>query len=175
MASKLGTPLARQRGGHVYLFAAAGVAAVSAVGAFRGRYGWGVSGWAAGITVLLYVLPWLRPRRRENVQVDDTGVIVVTKKGRDEVRWDEVTRARIITTSAGPWGEDVFFVLEGTGGRGCVVPHDAAVRTKLLQEMQARFGGIDDRKVIEAMGSTSRATFNIWERPVAGSEHPSKP
>ena len=34
--------------------------------------------------------------------------------------------------------------------------------------MQARFEGIDDRKVIEAMGSTSRATFIIWEKPGAG-------
>jgi hypothetical protein len=118
--------------------------------------------------VFLYVLPWLTPRRRENVQVDDTGVIVVTNNGRDEVRWGDITRARIITTSAGPWGEDVFFVFEGTGGKGCAVPHDAAVRTKLLQAMQARFDGIDDRKVIEAMGSTSRATFIIWEKPDAG-------
>jgi hypothetical protein len=175
MASKLGTPLAKQRSGHVYLFAAAGVAAVTALGAFRGKYGWGVCEWAAGITVLLYVLPWLTPQRRENVQVDDTGVIVVTNKGRDEVRWDEVTRAHIITTSAGPWGEDVFFVLEGTEGKGCAVPHDAAVRTKLLQEMQARFAGIDDRKVIEAMGSTSRATFIIWEKPGAGNERLNEP
>ena len=174
MASKLGTPLARQRSGHVYLFAVAGVAAVSAFGAFHGRYGWGVSEWATGIAVFLYVLPWLTPRRRENVQVDDTGVIVVTDKGRDEVRWDEVTRARIITTSAGPWGEDVFFMLEGPGGKGCTVPHEAAVRTRLLQELQARFCGIDDRKVIEAMGSTSPATFIIWERPRVGNEHRSK-
>jgi len=81
MASKLGTPLARQRSGHVYLFAATGVAAISAFGATRGRYGWGVSEWAAGIALLLFVLPWLTPRRRESVQVDDTGVIVVTNKG----------------------------------------------------------------------------------------------
>lgn len=175
MASKLGTPLRRQRSGHVYLFAAAGVTAISAFGAFRGEYGWGLCEWMAGITVLLCALPWLTPRRRENVQVDDAGVIVVTKKGRDEVRWGEVTCARIITTSDGPWGEDVFFVLEGTDGKGCVVPHDAAVRTRLLQEMQARFEGIDDRKVIEAMGSTSRATFIIWKKPGAGNERPSEP
>jgi hypothetical protein len=39
MASKLGTPLARQRGGYVYLFTAAGLGATSTIGASRGRYG----------------------------------------------------------------------------------------------------------------------------------------
>jgi len=60
--------------------------------------------------------------------------IAATDKGREEVRWDDVMRALIIT-SAGPWGEDVFFVLESS----------------------------EDR-VIEAMGSTSKNTFVIWER-----------
>jgi hypothetical protein len=91
-----------------------------------------------------------------------------TDKGRDEVLWADVTRARIVTTSAGPWGEDAWFVLEGPEGRGCIVPHDAAVRTKLLEEMQARLAGVDDRKVIEAMGSTSQNTFIIYTRERGG-------
>ena len=165
MPSKLGTPIPRQRSGHVYLFIAVGVAAVSAIGAFRGSYGWGLSVWAFGMAALLYLLPWLTPRRQENVQVDDTGVIVLTEKGQDEVRWGECTRVRIITTSAGPWSEDVFFVLDGSDGTGCIVPHDAATRTKLLQEMQVRLRRIDDRKIVEAMGTTSTATFTIWEKP----------
>jgi hypothetical protein len=44
-----------------------------------------------------------------------------------------------------------------------MVPHDAVLRTKLLAEMRARLPGIDDRKVIEAMGSTSDRSFVIWE------------
>jgi hypothetical protein len=104
------------------------------------------------------------------VQVDDKGVIVVTNKGSDEVLWANVTRARIVTTSGGPWGEDVWFVLEGPEGKGCSVPHDAVVRTKLLEEMQARLAGIDGRKVIEAMGSTSENTFIIYTRDRGGME-----
>src|SRR5580700_7682541 len=154
MASKLGTPLPRQRSGHVYLFAAVGIAVFCAVGALRGTFGWMPMLWASGVAVLLYLLPWLTPRRREFVQVDDTGVTVVKRRGLDEVHWGEITRVRIVTTSAGPWGEDVFFVLEQAEGKGCVVPHDAAVRTKLLEEMHARLPDVDDRKVIEAMGST---------------------
>src|SRR5271168_3118052 len=162
MASTLGTPIPRQRTGHVYLFIALGFAVVSALGAFRGKYGWGLTESGLGFAAFFYLLPWLGPRRRENVQVDDVGVIVVTDKARDQVRWAELIRARIITTSAGPWGEDVFFVLESAQCKGCIIPHEAAVRTKLLDEMQARLAGVDDRKIIEAMGSTSKGDFLIW-------------
>jgi hypothetical protein len=137
----------------------------SSVGAFRGKYGWGITEWALSFAVFFYLLPWLSLRRREYVQVDYGGVIVVTDNGRNKVRWAELTRARIITTGAGPWGEDVYFVLESAKGKGCVIPHDAAVRTKLLEEMQARLTGVDDRKVVEAMGSTSNNTFVVWELP----------
>ena len=143
---------------------------VSAIGAFRGKYSWGLTEGALGFAAIFYFLPRLSPRRRENVQVDDKGVIVVTNKGRDEVLWADVTRASIVTTSAGPWGEDVWFVLEGPEGKGCIVPHDAVVRTKLLEEMQARLTGIDDRKVIEAMGSTSENTYIIYTRERGGPE-----
>ena len=143
---------------------------VSAIGAFRGKYSWGLTEGALGFAAIFYFLPRLSPRRRENVQVDDKGVIVVTNKGKDKVLWADVTRARIVTTSAGPWGEDVWFVLEGPEGKGCIVPHDAVVRTKLLEEMQARLTGIDDLKVIEAMGSTSANTFIIFTRDRGGPE-----
>jgi len=112
MASTIGTPLPQRRTGHVYLFIAIGVAVVSSIGAFRGKYGRGITEWGLGFAAFFYLLPWLSPRRRENVQVDDSSVTVVLEKGKDEVRWADVTRARIITTSAGPWAEDVYFVLE---------------------------------------------------------------
>jgi hypothetical protein len=137
MASTLGTPLPRQRTGHVYLFATLGFAVVTSIGAFRGKYGWGLTESALGFAAFFHLLPWLKSRHRENVQVDDGGVIVVTAKGRDQVLWADVTRARIITTSVGPWSEDVYFVLESKEGKCCIVPHEAAVRTKLLEEMQA--------------------------------------
>jgi hypothetical protein len=164
MASTLGTLLPRQRTGHIYLAIAVGVAAVSAIAATRGQIGWGLTEGSLCIAVVLYLLPWLTPRRRECVQVDDTGVIVLADQGRDEVRWDAVTQIRIMTTAGGPWAEDVYFVLDAEGGKGCVVPHDAVVRTKLLEEIQTRFRGVDDRKVIEAMGCTSTNMFVIWDK-----------
>lgn len=73
-------------------------------------------------------------------------------------------RIRIITTADGPWAEDVYFVLETEDGKGCVVPHDAAFRTKLLEEIQLRCRGVDDKRVIDAMGTTNSASFVIWEK-----------
>jgi hypothetical protein len=57
MASTLGTPLPRQRSGHVYLFGALGFAVVASIGAFRGKYGWGLTEGALGFAAILYVLP----------------------------------------------------------------------------------------------------------------------
>jgi hypothetical protein len=60
-------------------------------------------------------------------------------------------------------------VLESATGKGCVVPHDIVVRTKLLEEMQTRLAGVNDRIVIEAMSCTSERTFVIWELPTKSS------
>ena len=39
------------------------------------------------------------------------------------------------------------------------------MRTKLLEEMQARLAGVDDCKVVEVVGSTAESSFVIWELP----------
>jgi hypothetical protein len=71
-------------------------------------------------------------------------------------------------TDKGPFAEDVFFVLEAGEERGCVVPQHAAVRTKLLEELQSRLSGVSDEKVIEAMSCASNNSFTIWEKVNAG-------
>jgi hypothetical protein len=55
----------------------------------------------------------------------------------------------------------------GSDGKGCLVPHAAAVRTKLLEALQARFP-IDDTVVIAAMGCTSNNSFLLWKKSIAG-------
>jgi hypothetical protein len=96
----------------------------------------------------------------------------VRKRGADlgpaPLDWESVTEIKLITTDAGPYGEDVFFVLIGSDGKGCLVPHAAAVRTKLLEALQTRFPNLDDAAVIAAMGSTSNNSFLLWKRAVAG-------
>jgi len=108
--------------------------------------------------------PRLRKQARETVQVDENGVLRVDGPVREQIKWDEVVEIRIITTDEGPFREDVFFALVGSNGKGCLVPHDAAARTKLLEELQVRFAGLDNETVIKAMGSTSNDNFLVWKK-----------
>ncbi len=130
-------------------------------------HAWGMPATLSIIAAVLTALPNIWPQGREFVQVDEQGVSVATKKGIESVAWPRIERVRILTTSGGPFVEDVFFVLEEPNGKGCVVPHAAAVRTKLLEELEARLPGVRDDKVIEAMGCASDNSFTIWERPGA--------
>ena len=63
-----------------------------------------------------------RPKYRPSVEVTDEGVRRVVPDGTVEwVAWDELTGVDVMTTVAGPLGEDVFFVLLGENENGCVV------------------------------------------------------
>lgn len=164
MPSRIGDHIPRKLGFSLYFYAAAGIGVVSTISAFRGAYGWVLPLTMGGIALALLLLPNVGPRRREFVQIDEDGVAVEAKGGVEHVTWEEVQKVRILTTNEGPFVEDVYFLLEAQGGRGCAVPHEAAVRTKLLEELQSRLPGLQDEKVIEAMGCTDNNSFTIWER-----------
>jgi hypothetical protein len=101
----------------------------------------------------------------ETVNIDDVGVARTVGSINERIRWDDVDEIRIITTDDGPYAEDVFFAIVDANQKGCLVPHDAAVRLKLLERLQSRFNGLNDEAVIKAMGSTSNANFLIWKKP----------
>lgn len=125
---------------------------------------WTLAGVLGGAALLMALLPRLGRREYETVQVDDAGVLRVDGSIREQIAWPDVTEIRIVTTDQGPYAEDVFFVLVGLDNRGCVVPHDAADRTGLYEELKKRFVGLNDDLVIRAMGSTSNGLFVIWQR-----------
>jgi hypothetical protein len=166
MPSRIGDRLPAKIVFSLYFYVAAGFALVSAVTASLGMHGWGMPVAMAFVALSLLALPVITAQRREFVQIDDEGVAVETNKGVERVSWSEVQRVRIITTNEGPWAEDVYFLLEANG-KGCVVPHGAAIRTKLLEELQTRLPGVRDDQVIEAMGCAENNSFTVWERPSA--------
>ncbi|ATL65938.1 hypothetical protein [Nocardia terpenica] len=97
------------------------------------------------------------------VEINDRFVRRTLDNGRvEEVLWQELSEVRIITTADGPFADDVFFVLIGARGNGCVVPHSAA-DTAFLMRLQ-QLPGFDHAKVIEAMGTVTDRQFLVWRR-----------
>lgn len=97
------------------------------------------------------------------VEITDRFVRRTLDNGRiEEVGWQELTEVRIITTADGPFADDVFFVLIGVRGNGCVVPHSAASHEFLCRLQQ--LPGFDHEKVIEAMCTVADRQFLLWRR-----------
>ena len=121
------------------------------------------------LAAFIVLRPKLRNLERETVQVDDTGVARVDGEVRQQIRWDEVAEIRVIASGTGPWREELHFALGGAQGQGCVVPHEAAVRTRLLDHLRARFPGLDNETLAEAMASPGKRHFVIWGQSPAPS------
>ncbi|HET6982915.1 MAG TPA: hypothetical protein VFI53_12285 [Myxococcaceae bacterium] len=101
-----------------------------------------------------------RLRQRPQIQLSGEGVSAVDGRGtRMHVAWSGLAEVGILTTSDGPWGEDVHVVLKDEGGAFCIVPH--ALASDLLKRL-LRLPGFDHEKLIAAMGRTSEAKFVCW-------------
>jgi len=164
MSSTIGTILPRKPVAWFWFIIAVITSLYFVWGAFSGIRSWILAVIFLGITSIIYIEPRLRKPEKETVQVDGEGVLRVDGDVNEKIYWKDVKEIRIITTDEGPYVEDVFFVLEGNEGSGCLVPHDAAVRTNLLEELQTRFPELDDELVIKAMGCTSNNSFLLWEK-----------
>jgi hypothetical protein len=109
------------------------------------------------------------PRRVSNSRVqvshDEKTIIVRQPDGKMEmIQWSDIGSVSVLTTDAGPYSEDLYWIFEHRDGRrGPVVPMDAAGEHELLKAMQRRLTGFDNMAVVEAMGSTGNATFVVWD------------
>ncbi|HEX2736207.1 MAG TPA: hypothetical protein VHM70_31615 [Polyangiaceae bacterium] len=116
------------------------------------------------------ILEWFGKRKgnrvcSESVAIDDTGVRRVLADGSVEaVQWDELESVEIVTTDAGPFQQDVFWVL-AAGDHGCIVSGEFGGR---ILDHASRFAGWDHEAVIRAMGSTDHARFAVWDRARSG-------
>ena len=116
-----------------------------------------------GVLVIAGVLPLEFPPD-EHLTIDDEGITRTARKLREHVAWIDIERVRILTTDQGPQTEDVFFVIDGKNGIGCMVSQELATRGKLLDALQGRLEGLNNASVIEAMLSVENRVFTIWER-----------
>ncbi|MBI4863811.1 MAG: hypothetical protein HY815_26675 [Candidatus Riflebacteria bacterium] len=111
------------------------------------------------------LLDHLGLRHSPIVHVDDAGVMRLLPDDRVErVSWTDLWAIEIVTTSDGPLAEDVFFVLHGRHGSGCVVPLEVAVEIGLLDWFQI-LPGFDHEAVVRALGSQGEGVFLCWTRP----------
>ena len=147
------------------------VAAFAVSRAIRTGEDWASAIVLGAVSVAYTFVPWLKQAQSEREQrkvgtltIDDWGVTRVAGELREAVAWADLVWVRIYTTGEGPAVEDVFFALGGADGKGCLVPHDLAVRANLLAVLQERLHGLDNEQVIRAMGSAVDAYFTIWTR-----------
>jgi hypothetical protein len=83
----------------------------------------------------------------------------------ETVRWDELERVLIHTTSDGPLLPDCFWLLIGPGTTGCRIPWGATGEGGLLARLQ-QLPGFDNQAVLKA--GTQEAIFTCWQRQPAG-------
>ncbi|WP_216901385.1 hypothetical protein [Nocardia alni] len=100
------------------------------------------------------------------VEINDMFVRRTLDNGRiEEVMWHDLCEVRVITTADGPFAETMFFVLIGTKGNGCVVPHSAADPAFLVRLRS--LPGFDNQSVNQAIRSAMDRQFSAWRRKKA--------
>ena len=112
---------------------------------------------------------WLESRRNAvmyeravTVSFDDEGVSVTCPgKSPQSISWSSGACVAIETNDSGPWGADVWWVLEGASGR-VAYPQGATGDREMFRQYPIRFPGFSEKAVIKAMGCTSNARFVCW-------------
>jgi len=98
------------------------------------------------------------------VSFNDEGVTVRYPKGEiQSIEWGSILRVAIETNDSGPWGADVWWLLEGSDKR-VSYPQGATGDPEMLGQYSARFSAFKDEQVIMAMACTDNARFVCWER-----------
>jgi len=105
----------------------------------------------------------LSARKKAVVTFDDLAVTCLRPDDtKEEVTRLELAAIEIVTTDAGPFIEDLFWVLHGDG-HVCVVPQEASGCTKLSARLQT-LPNFNHQALIDAMCCTSNSRFPLWQR-----------
>ena len=103
--------------------------------------------------------------RRIHVSADFTGVSVRFPTGEQQaIGWDEVRCVAIETNDSGPWGADVWWLLEDSQSQ-VAYPQGATGDEEMLEQFPLRFAGFSHEVVIRAMRCMEDARFVCWEKP----------
>jgi len=117
---------------------------------------------------------WLERRKQERlesvqfekriiVRWNDQSISATYESGEiQSIDWADIRCIAIETNDTGPWGADLWWLLEGDSHK-CIYPGGATGDIEALTEFQSRFTGFDDQMVINANGCTSNARFVCWQ------------
>ena len=95
--------------------------------------------------------------------IDAAGVSVLGDAGRDTLRWDDLAAVSIRTTDAGPFGDDMHWLLYRRDGSVLSISAEIEGAGDLLVRLQ-ELPGFDNASVIRASASVGNATFTCWGR-----------
>jgi hypothetical protein len=130
---------------------------------------WGVVAMTAAFSLIV-----VKPYLAQTLAVDADETLRISPWGirrtgghdlRESIAWHDLKQVSVLTTSDGPFVEDLFIVLRGSGDSGVVVPHTLAVESDLLAELKQRLETFDDATFAEALKSTREHVFVVWQAP----------
>ena len=114
---------------------------------------------------------WLsswRTRRTEDLLIERQFIVCVTENGLSvayptgeiqAINWSDVGRILVETNDSGPYGADVWWIIEGKGSE-CSFPLGASGEDVALEEIRLRFPTFE----VQGMNSIANARFICWDR-----------
>lgn len=98
------------------------------------------------------------------VEVDDVQLRVLEDGDVvQRLQWRDLEQVGVATTSAGPWNEDMFWILStAVDGAPVAIPNGDAIHGVLPRLL--KLPGLDNDRLVESLGSVSDATFVVWQR-----------
>ena len=105
---------------------------------------------------MLCILVFVETTAMTSVFFDERGF----GPAKNRIPWTELRALGIRTTAAGPWVEDLFWMFLSRTGL-TEIPGEALTGGE-LQALQAHLPGIDNGKIIRAMGCAEDRVFRIW-------------
>lgn len=128
---------------------------------------------ACGVAVMFLPLVDGRGTPSFRLTIDDAGMTLASRGRVEGIRWDEVQRIVLATTSDGPWLPDVWLIFIPDGGTVFAVPTEAEGFEPLFDVLSSRFPGFDFEPFIFA--GTDDADYPCWSRTdVAFHSHPAE-
>ncbi|MCE9583556.1 MAG: hypothetical protein K8T20_13805 [Planctomycetes bacterium] len=101
----------------------------------------------------------------EYLFLEDDAVVISDECGVvRKMLWKDLVEVVVQTTSAGPFADDVFFVLGSADGRKMSISSEMKGSDALLARLQG-LAGFDNEKFIEATMCTEDRLFVCWRAP----------